>query len=478
MSRHKKEIPFWAKLGHAKPVSRREFLATGMIPFAAWAVAPSIALAEDCAPVTGFIPLITLNLAGGPSLASQLVVKNLNGGNLTSYTKLGLGSGPGLSFNVEREFGNVEFAGTAIGGNTQGLVSKFLTGVRAPRGGATRIAALDKTAFVWSAVTLADDTSSNALDITGMAIKMGVSGGKLPNLGRSDTSTGIGQKPATIPPPAPFVVSSVDDLTNALGYSSGLKNASIKQKTALARVISSLSGQQIRRISQSSGIVALNGLLECAGLRNVDLIAAGNGDTNPFVVGGTLSTEMLRIWQVQANDRTSQNAVFGSMVYNGLAGNAATINLNIGGYDYHDGTRTTGDTRDLAAGTIVGKILETAAMLGKPCFIYVCADGATVSSETATADSVWMSDRGIAGMQYMLAYHPTKRPETSGSQIGGFNDAQAADGKSPTSTSAELAAQAIFANYAAWNGRMDFLEQNRILGDAALRAQSIKLQKA
>jgi hypothetical protein len=237
--------------------------------------------------------------------------------------------------------------------------------MRSPRGEAARNSALDKTAFIWSAVSLADDTSSNLLDITGMAIKMGLSGGKLPNLGRSDTSTGIGQKAATIPPPAPFVVGSVDDLTNALGYSSAMKNASIKQKTALARAISSLSGQQIQRISQSSPIVVLNGLLQCAGMRNVDLISAGSGDVNPFVVGGSLSTEMQRIWQVQANDRTSQNAVFGSMVYNGLSGNAASINLNMGGYDYHDATRTTGDTRDLEAGRVIGKILETAAMLNK-----------------------------------------------------------------------------------------------------------------
>lgn len=479
MGRDKKEIPFWAKLGHAKPLNRREFLATGMIPFAAWAVAPSISVAAelDCPVTGGYIPLITVNLAGGPSLASQLVVKNLNGGNLPSYTKLGLGSGPALSFKVEKEFGNVEFAGEAIGGQTQGLVSKFLTGMRSPRGEAARNAALDKTAFIWNAVALTDDSSANQLDITGMAIKMGLSGSKLPNLGRSDTSTGIGQKAATTPPPAPFIVGSVDDLTNALGYSSAMKNASLKQKTALARAISSLSNDQVKRISESSPIVVLNGLLQCAGIRNIDLISAGSGDVNPFVVGGTLSTEMLRIWGVQANDKTSQNAIFGSMVYNGLTGNAASINLNMGGYDYHDATRTTGDTRDLEAGRVIGKILETAAMLNKQCFIYVCADGATSSAESATADSPWMSDRGIAGMQYALAFDPAKRPDTSGFQIGGFNDAQAADGKSPTGTSAEVAAQAIFANYASWNGRNDFLDQNRIGGDASVRAQSVKLHK-
>lgn len=493
MSKKKnQQIPFWAKTGHAKPITRREMLASGVIPFSAWVIGPSIAsiltplnaMAQtNCAAsgTSALIPFITLNLSGGPSLASQLAVKDLNGDNLPSYTKIGLGAGPGISFNVEKEFGGVEFSGTAIGGNTTGLVSKFLMGLRDPRNqgaAAVRSPALDKTAFVWSAVSLSDDTSANPLDVTGLVMKMGMQGSKLPNLGRSDTATGINQKSAMVPPPAPFVVGNVNDIANALGYTAQLTGLSVKQKTALAKVIGNMSGSQVRRIASSSGQQQLSNLVDCAGIRNEDLIATGGGDINPLALGNATATGLAGIWGITVNDRTSQNAVFASMVYNGLTGNAATINLNMGGYDYHDNTRTTGDTRDLAAGQVIGKILETANMLQKPVFIYVCADGATSSSESATADSVWMSDRGIAGMQYILAYHPTKRPVTSGSQIGGFNAGQAADGKFPTGNSADLAAQSIFANYAAWNGRTDFLETNRIAVDSDTRNKVIKLQKA
>lgn len=480
----------WAKLGHARPTTRREFLASGLIPFSAWALAPSLstlllpaearAQASDCSGSGGpnYIPFITLNLAGGSGLHSQLVVKNLDGGNISSYTKLGLGFGPGLSFNPEKEFGNVEFAGTAIGGNVTGLVSKFLTGVRDPRAENTRLTALDKTAFIWSAVASTDDNSNNPFDVSGLAVKMGLTGSMLANLGVSDTSTGIRQKPAMLPPPAPFIVGNVNDLTNALGYASALGDMSQSQKSALARVISRFSGSQIRRIASTTGATALEKIIDCAGVRNADLLAKGSGDVNPLAVGGALSTELARIWEVQTNDRTSRDAIFGSLVYNALSGNAATVGLNVGGHDYHDNTRTTGNARDLDAGQIIGKILETAAYVKKPVFIYVCSDGSVVSADSSTADAPWASDRGIAGMQYILAYHPNGRPATSGFQIGGFNDGQAADGKFPTSTSAELAAQAVFANYASWNGRMDFLEQYRILGDAALRQKAIKLQKS
>ncbi len=482
--RRKQEKPMWAALNHPKPTTRREFLATGVIPFFAWAVGPSLvtllgsrSLSATCDVGSGssYIPFITLNLSGGPSLASQLVVKNLAGGNISSYTKLGLGVGPGISFNVEKEFGNVEFAGTGIGGNTNGLVSKFLTGMRSPRNENTRNPALDKAAFIWTAVASGDDSSNNPFDITGLVLKMGMTGSKLPNLGRTDTSTGIGQKPTVVPPPAPFIVGNVNDLSNALGYATALSAMSSQQKTSLAKVISRLSGSQIRKIASTSGNQVIADLVDCANIRNVDLVASGGGDVNPLALGNAVSTELARIWGVNANDRTSQNAVFGSMVYNGIQGNASTINLNLGGYDYHDGTRTTGNTRDQAAGSVVGKILETANYLQKPVFIYVCADGATVSSESPTADSPWMSDRGIAGMQYIIAFHPNGRPSVSGNQIGGFNDGQAADGKFPIGNSPDLAAQAVFANYAAWNKRVDFLELNRLAGDAGLRNQVIKL---
>lgn len=490
MSPKRKEVPMWAKTGHSKPVTRRDFLSAGLIPFAAWAVGPSLSVLLNplraeaqaaCgagAAAASYIPFITLNLSGGASLAGGIVPKDLNGGFLPSYSKVGLGSGPNLSFNITKEFGDVDFPGTAIGGGTQGLVSKFLTGLRNPRAAnnAPRPAALDKTAFIWQAVASNDDSAMNPFDVTGLVIKMGLQGNKLPNLGRSDTSTGINAKSALLPPPAPFVVGNVNDLVNAIGYSAGLRDLSLSQKTALARTISSMTSSQLQRLATTAPQQAVTQLIDCAGVKNTDLIASGGGDVNPYGVA-TTGAALAGIWGVPTTDRTSQNAVFGAMVYNAIVGNASTVNLNMGGYDYHDNTRATGDGRDQSAGQVVGKILETAEMLQKPVFVYVCSDGATVSAESSTADSAWVSDRGIAGVQYMFAYHPTARPATSGNQLGGFNTGQAADGRFATANSPEMASQAVFANYAAWNGRTDFLEANRVLGDAALRSQVIKLQK-
>ena len=46
------------------------------------------------------------------------------------------------------------------------------------------------------------------------------------------------------------------------------------------------------------------------------------------------------------------------LVVNGFAG-AGTIEF--GGYDYHDGTRATGEVRDFEAGQAIGAVLEYAA---------------------------------------------------------------------------------------------------------------------
>jgi hypothetical protein len=474
----KEQIPQWARTGHSKPVTRRDFLAHGIIPFAAYAVAPTVvqmlsstahAQSQGCESTSApMIPIITINLSGGPSLAGQLAVKKLDGSFLSSYTKLGLGAGPNRSFKLDKEFGTVDFAGEPIGGNNpNAIVSQFLQGVRFPRANMmTKITALQKTAFISSSVASQDDSAMNSFDITGLAIKLGMKGQKLPNLGRSDTATGIAAKSALIPPPSPFIVTNAQDLINALGYNKALTNLNRNQQTALARLIASLSNEQTQRIAKISGAESIKKMIDCAGIKNIDLISTGGGDVDAYsTTSNSKAVQLASIWgynQATPN-KSGQNEVFAAMVYNGLIGNASTINLNLGGYDYHDNTRTSGDAKDLAFGQVVGKVLETAELYEKPVFIYVCADGATTSAELSTADSAWTSDRGSAGMQYILAYHPTKRPEVSSNQIGGFNDSQASDSQFPTGSAPEAAAQAIFANYAAWNKKTSFLTENRIL---------------
>jgi hypothetical protein len=134
------------------------------------------------------------------------------------------------------------------------------------------------------------------------------------------------------------------------------------------------------------------------------------------------------------------------------------VNLEIGGFDYHNGTRTSGDAKDTEAGMVIGRILRSLAIMKKKAFIVVTSDGAVSSPESDTAGGPWMSDRGIAGSAYLIGYDPLAVHATKGFQLGHFTSGQVADDAFITGGSTELASGAMFANYLAFNGMLGQVE--------------------
>jgi hypothetical protein len=458
MAKDKKEIPLWARTGHAKPVTRRDFLASGLIPFSASMLLPNWtklllpseaqAAAVNCSVgASDLIPFVTLNLSGGAGLCGNYIATNQGGEMLPSYSIMGLGKAP----PVENEFGRVGFAGL----NGGQLISKFLQGLRT-----SAPTALAKTAFVAICVRSRDDSAENRFAADGLVASAGLQGALLPNLGqRPNSLSGIGQEPSTVNPPTPLVVNNFSALTSSLGYAGALgANLKTAQKESLAKLISRLSESQSRKIASIRSGQEIKTLLDCAGVKNEDLVRAGTNVVDPrtdAAAGGMLST----IWGINGGTNgTDKNLIFGSMVYNALKGNAGSVGLEIGGYDYHDGSRATGDSKDLEAGQAAGRILESAAALNKPVFLYVTSDGATSSVNSDAQGAAWTSDRGTAGLAFMLYFNPSGRPETSGSQIGWFNEGQVADETLVTGNSPEAAAAAVFANYLVANKRLDLYQ--------------------
>jgi len=200
-------------------------------------------------------------------------------------------------------------------------------------------------------------------------------------------------------------------------------------------------------------------VLDCAGIKNVDLVGSSSNVVDPRLdasIGATLSS----LWGVNAGTAANnQNLVFASMAYNVLKGNSGAASLQIGGYDYHNNTRTTGDAKDLEAGEAVGRLLETAHLMNKPLFLLVTSDGSVSSAKSDARNSVWTSDRGSAGVAYMLYYDPAGRKETSNFQLGHFTAGQSADDNFITGNNVELAAAAIFANYLHLNNKLGIFDQ-------------------
>jgi hypothetical protein len=458
MSKKKTDIPYWAKLGHQKPVSRRDFLAAGLLPFVAemfipawWNIflMPSKAAAQtalNCAGAGGsqMIPFITVNLAGGAAMMSNYVPMDKGGQPLASYSKMGLGDG---AVPLELEFGGATFAGNLNGA----LISKFLEGVRA-----TAAASLANTSFLGVCVRSRDDSGENNFDVSGMVTKAGLAGSSLPNIGSANTRTGIEQLPSTVAPPSPLFVSSYNSIAGALAFTGSLATLSQPQKDKVAKLISRLNASQSAKLIEEPNGSKIKDLLECANIKNEAIVHAGTSNVDP-----RQNAQVAQVWGINANTgANNRDLIFAAMVYNGLLGQAGSVNLNMGGYDYHDNTRTTGNQRDRDAGVLVGRILETARILQKPLFLYVTSDGAVVSAESATdRQSPWTSDRGIAGGSYILMYNPSGRVQTTGFQIGNFTKDQVVDDTFVIGNSAQLAAQAVFANYLKFNNKMDLFDK-------------------
>jgi len=151
----------------------------------------------------------------------------------------------------------------------------------------------------------------------------------------------------------------------------------------------------------------------------------------------------------------AKTATVMKLVLNGYAG-AGTITL--GGFDYHDSTRATGETRNFKAGQMIGAVLEYAQRVGSPVMIYVFSDGslsATSSIDSSTAGRGklgWQGDNQDTASTFFLVYSPKGRPQllngAASQQIGYFSaDGSVVTTSSPAANAVNQLVQVVILNY-------------------------------
>ncbi len=443
----------YVKMHDRLPMNRREFLGAGIIHFGGFLAMPPMmkmmgtsASAKaagaicDVAKASDLPALITLNLAGGAGLSANWMPLDQGLNPLASYSKMGWGVGP----SATREFANQApfFAG-----------SGFLNALKVAMPDA---GALLSTNFVGIAVRSQDDSSGNRFDITGLTKAAGLTGTLLANLGTNNTATGNNTAPAYVAPPAPLVVGSYNDIVGALSVSGSLTTIA-NRAPALFGTIQSLNTLQAQKFLGMNYGEQLEQLMVCRSKDNTNLVSNPNGAaTDPLSETGIATA-----WGLTANtSKASRDYVFATLVYNALKGNAGSANLTIGGYDYHNGTRATGDTKDADAGTVVGRILTSAFRLNKKVFIIVTSDGSVTSAESDIGGAPWGSDGGLRGSSFMIAMDPSGATVASKFQLGHYVAAQAAADNTLVGTAPERAAAAMFVNYLAFAKRIDLFEKN------------------
>jgi hypothetical protein len=171
-----------------------------------------------------------------------------------------------------------------------------------------------------------------------------------------------------------------------------------------------------------------------------------------LIVGG--SSPIFTASQFSDSDVASTATVM-KLVIDGYAG-AGTIAL--GGFDYHDGTRATGETRNFQAGQMIGAVLEYAQRKGKPVMIYVISDG-SLSSNLMVDNSAagrgklgWQGDNSSVSSTFFLVYSPSGRPQllngAPGQQIGYFSsDGSVVSTSSPAANSVSQIGYLAILNY-------------------------------
>jgi hypothetical protein len=186
--------------------------------------------------------------------------------------------------------------------------------------------------------------------------------------------------------------------------------------------------------------------------------AALDPTQDPNIAGG--GVPIFTASDFQDSD-VAKTATVMKLVIDGFAG-AGTITLN--GYDYHDGTRASGEMRNFKAGQLIGAVLEYAHRQGKPVMIYVLSDG-SLNSNSMIDSSVdgrgklgWQGDNESVASTFFLVYSPKGRPAlrngAAGQQIGYFSaDGSVVSTSSPAANSVTQLVELVILNYMGLMGR-------------------------
>jgi hypothetical protein len=484
---------------HPKPMTRRDLIGAGFMAGPAVVTAPAwlgmllksnkanASLDADIAALraptqcsisttgAGMIPFIAFDLAGGANLVGSEALVGLQGGQMNflssaGYSKLGL---PGNMLPTSATFVSkaLGLAWHADGAILRGVMSKASVATQGGVNGAV-IAAMSQ-----------NDTQNNPHNPMYGIAEAGAKGSLLTLIGtQSSVSGGNSVAPTAMIDPTlqPTKIAQASDDTGLVNTGSATADpdavAVLESQARISGGVTAFNagsatpnsvfmGSKLGDVTVFADPMAdatLKSQVRCQYVKSANTAdafgspAALNPDLDTNIVGaaGIFSTTEYN----STSDYRSTAAVM-KLVLNGYAG-AGTITL--GGFDYHDSTRATGEQRNFHAGVCIGAVLEYAKRIGTPVMIYVFSDGSL--SSTGNADNSvngrgklgWQGDNQSTASTFFLAYSPHGRPTTltaTSNQIGYFNsDGSVNTTSSPAANAVNLLVQTVILNYLALHG--------------------------
>ncbi len=422
---------------HRRPVTRRELVAQGFRagtatvlggsifslfanPRAAEAAlsADLIAMRSACgiaAQGAGKIPFICFDLAGGANIAGSNVLIGQRGGQLDflsagGYSKLGLPAAmsPAASTAanplINTELGLAFHSTSAM---LRGILEKVTLGNRALTNGAVIPARSE------------NDTGNNPHNPMYGINKAGANGSLLALIGsRASDSGGNSMAPAMMinPEVRPTKVDNPNDVTGLVDVGDLVSLLDQQDTVAVMESIYRISDKKLGQVNTGTlNDTVIKDMVRCGYVKSADL---ADRFGNPSAIDPVADTDLVGATGVfsqaefDSDGEFRKTASVAKLVVNGYAG-AGTITM--GGYDYHTGDRSTGESRDLRAGRCIGACLEYAAKKGMPVMIYVFSDGSVFSngmiddSAMGGGKGVWTGDDQQTGAAFFLVYNPARR---------------------------------------------------------------------
>ncbi len=496
---------------HSRPVTRRDFVSAGLIKgpaviaatgllgllarsgklHAASTSSMSQAMQDltglnDCNVVPGKmkIPFICFDLAGGANLnGSEILIgqdgKQTNFLSTAGYGRLGLpGDMVPTAPNAASPTGN--FISNAFGAawHSDGAILRGMLERTSP----TTQAFTNGCAI---AARSENDTANNPHNPMYGILKAGA-GGELLNLigSQSSDSGGNSMAPAALInlTERPTKVDRASDVTGLVDTGElgkmlpkGDVNAVLEAMTELSGGLTSGAMGVDSKLDRSDFKVreaAIQKSVRCAYVKSADLAdrfsdqGALNPDLDADIVDPTdaRATGIFGRAEYQGDGEFRKTAAVMKMV---ISGYAAAGTITMGGYDYHDGTRASGEVRNFRAGRCIGACLEYAARKGVPLMVYVFSDGSLNS--TGMIDSSangrgkfgWQGDNQSVANSFFLVYSPRGRPQATkpeannpGTQIGSYRADGSIDTAShPGANAVNLLVQTVVLNYMALHGQ-------------------------
>ena len=506
---------------HARPVTRRDFVSAGLIKGPAIVAAGGLLTmlarsgqlyaatstmsdqmqamtnAQNCNVVPGKnkIPFICFDLAGGANLNGSEILIGGKGGQLdflstAGYGKLGLPgdmvpNAPNAASTTNNFISNAFGAAFhSDGAILRGMLERTSPTTQANTNGCS-IAARSE-----------NDTGNNPHNPMYGILKAGA-GGELLNLigSQASDSGGNSMAPAAMIDLAnrPTKVDRSSDVTGLVDTGELGKMLPKGDVNAVLEAMTQLSGgvptgaipdpktaptEPIATNSKLANInfkvrnTELQTSVRCAYVKSADLAdrfsnqGALNPDLDADIVdqSATRGTGIFGQAEYQGDGEFRKAAAIMKMV---VSGYAAAGTVTMGGFDYHDGTRASGEMRNFRAGRCIGACLEYAARKGVPLMVYVFSDGSlnatnmVDSSANGRGKFGWQGDNQSTASSFFLVYNPKGRPTPTvadasggmGKQIGYFRaDGSIETSSHPGANAVNLLVETVILNYMALHG--------------------------